>query len=1077
MDSRKRLPNGKLILKNADDQDIVYYIDGEIGRGGSSVVYSATYMMNTNIPKKVRIKECYPFKLTLTRLDDGTLVPNDSQIELFEKQKERMVQAFKIGESLYQTEGATNAVTNQLDIYYKNNTVYIVSAYDEGTILSYNSNRSFQDIVSIVLSLSNAIKRIHEIGYLYLDIKPDNIFVLSGRNQAIKLFDFDSIQRCGELSNDWRISYTRGFSPVELILGNAKKISKHTDVFSLGSVFFYLLFNRTPMPDECDVDAQYEYEKSILSTVDYNQKLFKHLDAFFHKTLANYCYDRYSDLSEAILELENILKYADVSKPFVYSTESIYPKVCFGREKEIDNIHSWYRNGATNCLFVEGEIGIGKSTLVRRFCQEHRDEIDVVLYVNYDDSIVKTVCDDSAIKLNNLSRTVIQNWGDYFKDKVEYIKEVAKDENILLVIDNYKGDIDQDFIYMLQAGWKVIVVSDKNFGRIDYDVLTVGVIEDVQSLKDLYEYYREKHLSKEEKEIFPKVLQYTSKHTFNLILIARQLLSALDSISLLECIQNIENANFANIAEDSVTMTMDGIRIVDKPSEICKGLISDILEDREMRSVIKAISIFGAKGISLTYLRKMSVISSNDIINALKERYIVQVNNGICSLSSFMLGVAKWIESDREKDFDVFFKVYEALFYLWKTLRSTARLEEYPKTLGNYAYKMQQYSNQMPKLKALMDKFYQRKGAVGELTQERVYSFNYEQATDYKELLQLLILCERVLSNLRDDPFWKNELVYLDLLARTILEMPYEMDDTVYDSSSGERYNKYYQFMVDNLDYLTNHKETQNDVVVIDICEKILGVYLSKNKLELATEVLNKAERIAEKSKKKIKRKFSDYILGKYYSILGDYYDYCLDGHYEPESEEDEKLLRKLQDSVEKAIFYMRRSNTVYSAPYLAEYLITKATLIIRSGDSTETLDELFEEVEALLNKHCLPYSRVWNVYHLTKAWYFTYIDYDVTSAREHIARSKSIVEKTAACDIDYIDKALLIHANIYLELQEYEDVCRTLFEALRICGRKQTPTYKTKHDEVWKYITEYPEISSIFNDVMRKIVSEIISS
>ena len=88
MDSRKRLPNGKLILKNADDQDIVYYIDGEIGRGGSSVVYSATYMMNTNIPKKVRIKECYPFKLTLTRLDDGTLVPNDSQIELFEKQKE-----------------------------------------------------------------------------------------------------------------------------------------------------------------------------------------------------------------------------------------------------------------------------------------------------------------------------------------------------------------------------------------------------------------------------------------------------------------------------------------------------------------------------------------------------------------------------------------------------------------------------------------------------------------------------------------------------------------------------------------------------------------------------------------------------------------------------------------------------------------------------------------------------------------------------------------------------------------------------------------------------------------------------
>jgi hypothetical protein len=306
--------------------------------------------------------------------------------------------------------------------------------------------------------------------------------------------------------------------------------------------------------------------------------------------------------------------------------------------------------------------------------------------------------------------------------------------------------------------------------------------------------------------------------------------------------------------------------------------------------------------------------------------------------------------------------------------------------------------------------------------------------------------------------------------------MPYEMDDTVYDASSGERYNKYYRFMVDNLDYLTKHQEIQNDIVVLDICEKIFGVYLSKNKLELAIEVLNKAERIAERSKKKIKRKYSDYIVGKYYSILGDYYDYCLDGNYEPENEDDKLHLHELQDSIEKAIFYMRRSNTVYSAPYLAEYLITKATLIIRSGDSIEPLDALFKEAEILLNKHCLQYSRVWNVYHLTKAWYFTYIDYNVNKAREHILQSKTIVEKTAACDIDYIDKALLIHANIYFELQEYEDVCRTLFEALRICGRKQTPTYKAKHDEVWGYITEYPEVSSIFNDVMQKIISELTS-
>ena len=223
MDSRRRLENGKLYLKNNDGHEITYYIDGEIGRGGSSIVYSATYMMNAQIPKRVRIKECYPFKLALTRLDNGTLVASDAQAELFEKQKSLMVDAFKIGENLYQTDGATNAVTNQLDIYYHNNTVYIVSAYDEGTILTYNPQKTLKDIVSTVISLSTVVKRIHDIGFLYLDVKPENVFVLSGRNQDVKLFDFDSMQRVGGLSNDWRISYTRGFAPVELIMGNTKK--------------------------------------------------------------------------------------------------------------------------------------------------------------------------------------------------------------------------------------------------------------------------------------------------------------------------------------------------------------------------------------------------------------------------------------------------------------------------------------------------------------------------------------------------------------------------------------------------------------------------------------------------------------------------------------------------------------------------------------------------------------------------------------------------------------------------------------------------------------------------------------
>ena len=71
MDSRIALAaNTQLHFRNKEGCAVRYTIIKEIGRGGSCIVYDASYETNTGDLKYVRIKECYPFKLRIERAND-----------------------------------------------------------------------------------------------------------------------------------------------------------------------------------------------------------------------------------------------------------------------------------------------------------------------------------------------------------------------------------------------------------------------------------------------------------------------------------------------------------------------------------------------------------------------------------------------------------------------------------------------------------------------------------------------------------------------------------------------------------------------------------------------------------------------------------------------------------------------------------------------------------------------------------------------------------------------------------------------------------------------------------------------
>jgi len=315
MDTRTALKNNTLLKFDQYNQ---YIINKEIGRGATSIVYDASYTNNTGNKKTVRIKECYPFKLDIQRTDSGKLITNEQ--EAFNEYKEKMIHAFKISNQLFEIDGLTNSVSNTIDIYETNNTIYIVSTYLQGETLNYDNVHSIKECISIIKSTAKAILKIHNHGYLYLDIKPGNIYMIEGTTEIIQLFDFDSLIPINQLNEDFKISYTKGFAPLEQQLGQIKRIGKHSDVYGIGSLLFYLLFKRTPTALDCGYGARYDYSLSQFDEHTYQDCLFYELSDFFHKTLANYYPDRYQDLSQLILKLDKIEKYADQTIPFILSS-------------------------------------------------------------------------------------------------------------------------------------------------------------------------------------------------------------------------------------------------------------------------------------------------------------------------------------------------------------------------------------------------------------------------------------------------------------------------------------------------------------------------------------------------------------------------------------------------------------------------------------------------------------------------------------------------------------------------------------------------------------------------------------
>lgn len=219
-----------------------YIIRQTLGGGGFSVVYLADA---TDSNAAVAIKEYMPNKLAVRDADLCVAARCDQDVDRFQR-----------GRSLFFQEAsilATLKHPNIVDVrsfFNANGTVYMVMAYEHGRNLQhYISKRrgrlSERFLLTVFPPLLDALRFIHDQGYLHLDIKPGNIHVCPGGRPL--LLDFGAVHRRQD-SRQQQLGHitSTGFSPIEQY-NKTGYIGPWTDIYAMGATMRTCVEGKSPL--------------------------------------------------------------------------------------------------------------------------------------------------------------------------------------------------------------------------------------------------------------------------------------------------------------------------------------------------------------------------------------------------------------------------------------------------------------------------------------------------------------------------------------------------------------------------------------------------------------------------------------------------------------------------------------------------------------------------------------------------------------------------------------------------------------------------------------------------------------
>ena len=446
-DNRTFLNDGTIInLKGTE-----YRILELKGRGASCVVYLAENCSNN---RRVLIKEFYPKKCDITRDENNNLVISNSDSNIYRILKEQLRKAYKLQLEFHNSDETGNYTSDAETMVEAYSTLYVIMNKVVGSSYDKVVPENITDVLEVCKSVATVIGFYHKKGYLHLDIKPDNIYVLKETNQIINLFDFDTVKSKSDLENGNYIASTNKISAPEISKAEIdeftgkylQEVDERADIYAIGHILFEKVMERDAKSSDIILGKKFNLGKTKLLK-NSSPQLREKIQEIFQHTVVRMKSERYSNTDELIKALDQALEIATeeeegylIDNNITVTTSNSY---YISRKDKLSEIRQHLEN--YHIAYLYGIGGIGKSETAREYAEEYRDSYTTIQLSVYSGDLKSLI---AGLEFSNDNKT-----GGYFEKDINIryetklsllSKAVINNERTLLIIDNYNVEPDSD---------------------------------------------------------------------------------------------------------------------------------------------------------------------------------------------------------------------------------------------------------------------------------------------------------------------------------------------------------------------------------------------------------------------------------------------------------------------------------------------------------------------------------------------------------------------------------------------------------------------------------------------------------
>lgn len=412
-----------LLLRNiVASSEECFEIVGEEGRGGSCIVYRAFVCTKNNERQRpVLLKEFYPkkFQNALYRESDTALLklnfPTESvAFRQFQHAKENFLEICRKQAEFYLRHPAdVDELVELQGTFLGGDSTFVVMQARGG--FSWDKvvaeDESVFQICETILSVLRELKLYHNENLLHGDLKPENTYIFRKTRQHVALLDFGSVQNlCGNsLTGEEEISYSKKYAAPEVIkaydkvgldrLDYFRAITTKADLFSVGAMMFTKLTGKN-IPRKGTNDSLKKKRAEILNNFwehekngrvrNINATVKESLIKFFDGALARNPDSRFDaeEMKSRLVRLVN--ETAPPMTKLAAECKAPPPGENFvGRERELAQLNTLINRG-DQIVFVNGEGGLGKSSLAQQWAWERRNDFEF-FWTTFTDDLEQTI--------------------------------------------------------------------------------------------------------------------------------------------------------------------------------------------------------------------------------------------------------------------------------------------------------------------------------------------------------------------------------------------------------------------------------------------------------------------------------------------------------------------------------------------------------------------------------------------------------------------------------------------------------------------------------------------------------------